>query len=60
MVEYFYISADIPYGKQSGSILRDACVACKTMRDYQEVWLLDRQTPDKVIPLCRYALQATQ
>ena len=36
------------------------------MRDYQEsvttkkVWLLDRQTPDKVIPLCRYALQATQ
>ena len=23
----------------------------------KKVWLLDRQTPDKVIPMCRYALQ---
>ena len=40
------------------------------MRDYQEsvttkeVWLpdrrTDRQTPDKVIPMCRYASQAPQ
>ena len=40
------------------------------MRDYQKsvttkkVWLpdrrTDRQTPDKVIPMCHYASQATQ
>ena len=33
------------------------------MRDYQEsvtTGQTDRQTPDKVIPLCRYALQQTQ
>ena len=29
------------------------------MRDYQES-VTTRQTPDKVIPMCRYALQATQ
>ena len=29
------------------------------MRDYQERQT-DRQTPDKVIPMCRYASQATQ
>ena len=29
-------------------------------RDYQKVWQPDRQTPDKVIPMCRYASQATQ
>ena len=26
----------------------------------KKVWLPDRQTPDKVIPMCRYASQATQ
>ena len=40
-----------------------------TMRDYQESVTtgqtdrhthIDRQKPDKVIPICRYALQATQ
>ena len=33
------------------------------MRDYQEsvtTGQTDRKTPDKVIPMCRYALQATQ
>ena len=37
------------------------------MRDYQESVTIGqtdththRQTPDKVIPMCRYALQATQ
>ena len=33
------------------------------MRDYQESVTdrrTNRQTPDKVIPMCRYALQATQ
>ena len=33
------------------------------MRDYQEsvtTRQTDRQTPDKVIPMCRYAWQATQ
>ena len=34
------------------------------MRDYQtDTWTdrrMDRQMPDKVIPMCRYALQATQ
>ena len=33
------------------------------MRDYQEsvtTGQTDRQTPDKVIPMCRYASQATQ
>ena len=37
------------------------------MRDYQEIVTTgqtdrhtDRQTPDKVIPMCRYASQATQ
>ena len=60
--------------KHSGSISRNACVACETyiaMRDYQESVTTgqtdrhtdgrtDRQTPDKVIPTCRYASQATQ
>ena len=36
--------------KHSGSIPRNACVAGQT----------DRQTPDKVIPMCHYASQATQ
>ena len=33
------------------------------MRDYQESVTsgqTDRQTPDKIIPMCHYALQATQ
>ena len=50
--------------KQSGSIPRNTCFACETaMRDYQEsvtTGQTDRQTPDKVIPMCRYVSQATQ
>ena len=50
--------------QHSGSILRNACVACKTaLRHYQEnvtTGQTHRQTPDKVIPMCRYASQATQ
>ena len=41
--------------------------AKSAMPDYQESVTIgqthrqmDRQTPDKVIPMCRYALQATQ
>ena len=43
------------------------CLQNIAMRDYQESVTTgqtdtqtDRQTPDKVIPMCRYALQATQ
>ena len=51
--------------KNSGSIPRNACVACETA---MRVWQTDRQTDgrtyrqttDKVIPMCRYASQATQ
>ena len=35
----------------------------KALRDYQEsvtIGQMDRQTPHKVIPMCRYALHATQ
>ena len=51
--------------KHSGSIPKNACVACENiaMRDYQEsvnTGQTHRQTPDKVIPVCRYALQPTQ
>ena len=55
--------------KHSGSIPRNAGVACKNiaMGDYKESVTtgqtdgrMDRQTPDKVIPMCRYALQAPQ
>ena len=48
--------------KHSGSIPRNACVACETWLcvTTKKVWLPDRQTPDKVIPVCRYASQATQ
>ena len=57
--------------KHSGSIPRNACVACETISyawlprkcDYQEsvtTGQTNRQTPDKVIPMCRYASQATQ
>ena len=60
---------DTPFNiDHTGSIPRNACVACETaMRDYQESVTTrqtdgqtDRQTPDKVIPMCGYALQATQ
>ena len=48
----------------SGSILRNACVACETtMCDYQEsvtTRQMDRQMQNKVIPMCHYASQATQ
>ena len=30
------------------------------LRDYIKVLLLHKQTPDKVIPMCCYALQVTQ
>ena len=55
--------------KHSGSIPRNACVACGTaMRDYQESVTTrqtdvqtDRQTLDKMIPMCHNnASQATQ
>ena len=52
--------------KNSGSIPRNACVACETK--LWKVWQTDRQTDgrtdgqttDKEIPMCRYASQATQ
>ena len=43
--------------KNSGSIPRNACVACETAMG---VWQTDGQTTDKGIPMCRYASQATQ
>ena len=54
--------------KHSGSISRNACrLRNIAMHDYQENVTTgqthtrtDRQTPDKVIPMCRYASQATQ
>ena len=57
--------------KNSGSIQRNACVACETQlwecdkrtdrqTDRQTDGRTDRQTTDKVIPMCRYASQATQ
>ena len=39
------------------------CLLNIAMRDYQEsvtTGRMDRQMPDKVIPLCRYASHATQ
>ena len=52
---------------QNGSIQRNACVACEIKRaTTKKVLLSNRQTrtdihmPDKVIPMCCYALQATQ
>ena len=39
------------------------CLRNIAMCDYQEsvtTGQTDRQTPDKVIPMCRYASQATQ
>ena len=53
--------------KNTASIPRNACVACetylcvtsgKTLRQTDKH--TDRQTPNKVIPMCRYASQATQ
>ena len=52
--------------EDSGSIPRNARVACETCLcvTTKKVWLpdrhTDRQTPEKVIPICRYASQATQ
>ena len=52
--------------KHSGSIPRNACVACETQLcvTTKKMWLPDRQTdkqtPDKVILMCRYASQGTQ
>ena len=56
--------------KHIGSILRNARVACEIWLyvTTKKVWLLDRQTdsridrqtPAKVIPMCRYASQETQ
>ena len=34
--------------------------ACYQESMTTKVWLPDKQTPDKVIPMCRYALKATQ
>ena len=56
------------FTEHSGSIPRNARVACETWLcvTTKKVWLPDRQThthrqtPDKVIPMCRYASQATQ
>ena len=60
------------HNKHSGSIPRNACVACETELcvTTKKVWLpkcdywtdrgTDRQMPDKVIPMCRYASQAKQ
>ena len=48
--------------EHSESIPKNACVACETKLcvTTKKVWLLDRQTPDTVIPMCCYASQATQ
>ena len=55
--------------KHSRSLPRNACVACETKLcvTTKKVWLPDRRTDrqtgatlDKVIPMCRYASQATQ
>ena len=50
-------SSNLPIQQYSGSIPRNACVACETK--LCKVWQTDGQT-DKVIPMCRYASQATQ
>ena len=51
--------------EHSGGIPRNACVACETKIcvTTKKVLLSDRQTgqtPEEVIPMCRYASQATQ
>ena len=51
--------------KNSGSIPRNACVALRnkaleSVTDGQTDGRTDGQTTDKVIPMCRYASQATQ
>ena len=65
-IKIFYISIlPLPNWKNSGSIPRNACVACKNIAlRGQTHRRADRQTDgrttDKVIPMCRYASQATQ
>ena len=68
-----FVKIYAPNDNQNGIIQRNAHVACKTaMRDYQESaqmgrqthrqterWM-DKQRSDKVFPMCRYALHATQ
>ena len=47
-----------PY-KHSGSIPRNACVTCER-KLCVTTGQTDGQTPDKVIPMCRFASQATR
>ena len=44
---------------QNGIIPKNAHAAYQT-KLYEEVWLPDRQTLDKVIPMYRYAFQRTE
>ena len=55
-------SNQIPLDDQNGSIPRNTCVAFETaLRDLSGTTRqTDIHTPDKVIPICRYASQATQ
>ena len=63
-----FVKSEFLVLEHSDSIPRNACVDCETaLRDYQESVTTgqtdthtDRQTPDKVIPMCRYASQETQ